>query len=115
MISPGLYNIYSEHIMLCVLEEHHDGITIGGRRETNLRFADDTTLLCTRKEALLAMLKKVKEASKSQNILLNTQNTKIMALDKGSKRKEDFTALNERHRTSGQVLCTYDPLSNKRQ
>ena len=43
VISPGLYNIYSEHIMRCVLEEHHDGITIGGRRQNNLRFADDTT------------------------------------------------------------------------
>ena len=49
VISPGLYNIYSEHIMLCVLEEHHDGITIGDGRETNLRCADDTTLLCTSK------------------------------------------------------------------
>ena len=45
-----LYNIYSEHITRFVLEEHHDGITIGGRRKTNLRFADDTTLLCTSKE-----------------------------------------------------------------
>ena len=35
MISPGLYNIYSEHIMRCVLEERDDGITIGGKRETN--------------------------------------------------------------------------------
>ena len=26
VISPWLYNIYSEHIMRCVLEEHHDGI-----------------------------------------------------------------------------------------
>ena len=71
VISPGLYNIYSEHIMQCVLEEHHDGITIGGRRETNLRFADDTTLLCRSKEELLGLLKKVKEASMSQNLLLN--------------------------------------------
>ena len=49
VISPRLYNIYSGHIMRCVLEEHRDGITIGGRRETNLRFADDATLLCTSK------------------------------------------------------------------
>ena len=63
MMSPsGMYNIYSEHIMRCVLVEHHDGITIGGRRETNLRFADDTTLLRTSKEELLGLLKKVKEA-----------------------------------------------------
>ena len=90
MISPGLYNIYSEHIMRCVLEEHHDGITIGGRRETNLRFADDTTLLCTSKEELLGLLKKVKEASMSKNLLLNTQKTKIMVVDKDRERKEDF-------------------------
>ena len=72
------------------MEEHHDGITIGGRRETNLRFADDTTLLCTSKEELLASLRTVQKASKSQNILLNTQQTKIMAIDKGRERKEDF-------------------------
>ena len=41
--------------MRCLLEEHHDGITIGGRRETNLRFSDDTTLLCTSKEELLEL------------------------------------------------------------
>ena len=90
VISPGLYNIYSEHIMRCVLEEHHDGITIGGRRETNLRFADDTTLLCTSKEELLGLLKKVKEASMSKNLLLNTHKTKIMVVDKDRERKEDF-------------------------
>ena len=70
MISPGFNNIYSEHIMRCVLEGHHDGVTIGGRTETNLRFADDTTLLCTIKEELLGLFKKVKEASMSQNFCL---------------------------------------------
>ena len=90
VISPGLYNIYSEHIMRCVLEEHHDGITIGGRRETNLRFADDTTLLCPSTEELLGLLKKVKDSRMSQNLLLNTQKTKIMVVDKGRERKEDF-------------------------
>ena len=49
MISPVLYNIYSEHIMRCVLEERDGGITIGGKRETNLRFAEDKTLLSSSK------------------------------------------------------------------
>ena len=82
MKSPGLYTIYSEHIMRCVLEEHHDGITVGGRSETNLRFADDTALLCTSKEELLGLLKKVKEASLTQTLLFNTQHTRIMVVDK---------------------------------
>ena len=70
MISRVLYNIYSEHIMRCVLEEHHDGITIGGRIDINLRFADDTTLLCTSKEELMALLKRSKKpASPKTNYL----------------------------------------------
>ena len=36
--------------MRCVLNEQHDRITIGGSRDTNLRFADDTTLMCIIKE-----------------------------------------------------------------
>ena len=39
------------------------GTTIGGRREINLRFSDDTITLLK----LLALLKRVKEASKSEN------------------------------------------------
>ena len=52
-----------------------------------MRIAENTTLLSTSKEVLVALLKKVKEASMSQNILLNTQ---IMVVDKGRERKEDF-------------------------
>ena len=53
MTRPELNHIYSEKVVRCVLGEHRGGITIGGRRETNLRLADGTTLLCTRKEGLL--------------------------------------------------------------
>ena len=39
---------------------------------------------------MLGLLKKVKEASMSQNLLLNTQKTNIMVVDKGREWKEDF-------------------------
>ena len=87
VISPGLYNIYAEHIMRCVLEEHHDGMTIGGRRETNLRFADYTTLLWTSKEELLAPLKKVKEAGKSQTYCLTHKRQRSWCKIKAERRK----------------------------
>ena len=47
VISSGLNNIYSEHIMRCVLEQHHDGITIGGRRETWLPGDWQTAASCS--------------------------------------------------------------------
>ena len=87
--------------MRCVLKEHHDGITIGGRRETTVRFADGTTLLCTSKEEMLALLKRVKEASKSQHLLLNTHKIKIMVVDKGRERKEELRSRWRENRRSG--------------
>ena len=39
-----------EHIMRCALEEHNDGITIGRRIKTNLRFSDDISLPRTSKD-----------------------------------------------------------------
>ena len=45
IVSPSLFNIYSENIMREATENTSAGITIGGRKINNLRYADDTTLL----------------------------------------------------------------------
>ena len=48
-------------------------------------------MLSSSKEELVALLKKVKEARMSQNLLLNTQfKTKIMVVGKGREMREDF-------------------------
>ena len=48
-MSPNLYNIYAEDIMREVLQNYEAGVKIGGVRYSNLRFADDTTLMCSSK------------------------------------------------------------------
>ena len=46
IVSPYLFNLYSEYIMRNTgLDEAHSGIKIAGRDINNLRYADDTTLL----------------------------------------------------------------------
>lgn len=45
VLSPLLFNIYSEYVMRCVLEDWQSGITMGGKKISNLQFADDTTLI----------------------------------------------------------------------
>lgn len=42
---PILYNIYSEYMMRMVLRNWNKGVSIGGTKITNLRFANDTVLL----------------------------------------------------------------------
>ena len=62
------------------LEEAHAGIKISGRNITNLRYADDTTLMAEGEEELKSLLMKVKEESEKFGFKLNIQKTKIMAL-----------------------------------
>ena len=60
------------------LEEAHAGIKIAGRNISNLRYADDTTLM-TESEELKSLLMKVKEESEKADLKLNIQKAKIMA------------------------------------
>ena len=52
---------------------------MAGRNISNLRYADDTTLIEESKEELKSLLMKVKEKSKKAGLKLNIQKTKIMA------------------------------------
>ena len=61
------------------LEEAQAGIKIGGRTISNLRYADDTTLMAKSKEELNSLLMKVKEESEKAGLKLSIQKTKIMA------------------------------------
>ena len=60
------------------LEELESGISIGGRRVTNLRYADDTTLLAGTKEDLIELVERVRRASEKAGLYLNVGKTKVM-------------------------------------
>ena len=61
------------------LNEAQAGIKIAGRNISNLRYADDTTLMAESEEELKSLLMKVKEESEKVGLKLNIQKTKIMA------------------------------------
>ena len=51
ILSPCLFNLYAEYILL-MLEEAQAGIKIAGKNISNLRYADDTTLMAESEEQL---------------------------------------------------------------
>ena len=61
------------------LEEAPAGIKITGRNISNLRCADDTTLMAESEEELKSLLMKVKEESEKVGLKLDIQKTKILA------------------------------------
>ena len=61
-----------------MLDEAHSGIKRARRNITNLRYADDTTLMAESEE-IKSLLMKVKEESEKAGVKLNIQTMKIMA------------------------------------
>ena len=61
------------------LDEAQAGIKIARRNISNLRYADDTTLMAENEEELKSLLMQVKEESEKVGLKLNIQKMKIMA------------------------------------
>ena len=61
------------------LDEAQAGIKIAGRNISNLRYADDTTLMAESEEEQKSLLMKVKMESEKVGLKLNIQKIKIMA------------------------------------
>ena len=64
ILSPYLFKSYAEYIIQNArLDEAQAGIKIAGRNISNLRYADDTTLMAESEEELKSLLMKVQEES----------------------------------------------------
>uniref|UniRef100_A0AC11D704 Uncharacterized protein n=1 Tax=Ovis aries TaxID=9940 RepID=A0AC11D704_SHEEP len=75
-----LFNLYAEYFMRNArLEEVQAGIKIVGRNISNLRYADDTTLMAESKEELKSLFMKVEKESEKAGLKLSIQKTKTMA------------------------------------
>ena len=65
ILSPCLFNLYTEYIMRSAgVDEAQDGTKSSGRNINNLRYADDTTLMAESEEELKSLLKLKEESEK---------------------------------------------------
>ena len=62
ILSPSPFNVYSEDIMREALYGSEGGVRFGDERITDLRYADDTILICSSRNELMDLLRRVKEA-----------------------------------------------------
>ena len=69
ILSPWLFNLYLEYIRRNAgLGEAQASVKIAGRNISNLRYADDTTLIGESEEELKSLLKKVKEENEKAGL-----------------------------------------------
>ena len=74
LLSPCLFNLYVEYMMWNArLDETQARIKIAERNVSNLRYADDTTVMAESQEELKNLLMRVKEESEIVGLKLNIQ------------------------------------------
>ena len=78
ILSPHLFNIYSEVIIRNALEGFEGTVKIGGWIITNLRYADEIVFLGGSMEELQDVVNRGHEASSQAGIYFNTIKTKVM-------------------------------------
>ena len=87
ILSPCLFNLYI--MRNAGLDEAQAGVKMAGRNISNLRYADDTTLMAEGEEAINSFLMKVKEESEKCGLKLSIQKIMIMASDPITSRQID--------------------------
>ena len=75
ILSPTLFNMYAEHIMRQVLDGWDGGLSIGGWKLSNLRYADDTNLIAASFDELQCLIAKVEVESETKGLRLNVAKT----------------------------------------
>lgn len=82
IISPLIFNLYSEEIFKEALENCESGVLLNGERLNNIRYADDTVIFADSIESLQQLMDGVNEVSERYGLEMNINKTKFMVISK---------------------------------
>src|SRR5688572_11115685 len=86
VISPLLFNLYSEFMIREAMEEI-EGIRFGGFNITDLSYADDAVFVADKKKKLQMMIYKVNDTCKEYGMAINVRKKKVRVV--GGERVEN--------------------------
>ena len=81
VLSPYLFNLFTE-LIFRVIENENEGVSIGGRRTSNLRYADDTGIMAESERELQTLANRVNEEGKYFGMKMNVKKTKTMVVSR---------------------------------
>lgn len=82
VLSPLLFNVYSEAIFEEALAEESAGVIINGEIINNLRYADDTVIISDNLNDLQHLIERVNISCQKYGLDMNLKKTKVMATSK---------------------------------
>ncbi|GFO05905.1 retrovirus-related pol polyprotein from type-1 retrotransposable element r2 [Plakobranchus ocellatus] len=81
ILSPHLFSTYIEQIMRDTEMERY-GIVVGGRKISNLRYADDIAICANNQTEATTLMNELNDAGERKSLKLNAKKTKYMHIGK---------------------------------
>lgn len=91
ILSPLLFNVYSEEIFRRALDNLTDGVIINGECLNNLRYADDTVIMSGSEEGLQRLVNRIVTVCEEYGMKLNVSKTKTMVISKNPNANVEIT------------------------
>ena len=73
-----------------VLKNWDGGYSIGGLKVSNLRYADDTTILASSEDEIIQLLERLAIVSKEYRLILNKKKTNLIIVDRANNNRSDI-------------------------
>ena len=84
ILSPLIFNLYSEYIFREALDEIDEGILLNGERINNIRYADDTVIFADSIDGLQHLMSNLEDCSECYGLDMNISKTKLMIISKNN-------------------------------
>lgn len=81
-MSPLLFNIYAEAMMIEAMEGLEEGIKVGGKLLQDIRFADDQGMVASSESGLQKIMDRLSATAEEYGMKINIKKTKVMKVSK---------------------------------
>jgi hypothetical protein len=81
-MSPLLFSLYAEAMMVEALEEVEEGVKVNGRLVKDVRFADDQGMIASNEEGLQKLMDALVNTAAKYDMKVNVKKTKVMKISK---------------------------------
>ena len=95
LLSPLLFLIYTERMMIEALDNVDEGMVIGGETIKEVRFADDQAMVANTERGLQKLINSLNLKAKDFNMKINVKKTKAMRISRSGEETINITLDNQ--------------------
>src|SRR2546426_6684274 len=81
-LSPLLFTVYAEAMMMEAMEDIDEGVMVGGKLLKDVRFADDQGMVADSEDGLQKLMEGLVKAATSYDMKINVKKTKVMRVSR---------------------------------